>query len=345
MDTTALENTVTALLAPGKGLLAADESFPTIEKRFALIDLPSTEETRTAYREMLFTTPGIGQFISGVILFDETIRGKDHAGTPFPAVLERQGIIPGIKVDRGTTPLVNFPGEKITAGLDGLAKRCAEYRDLGARFTKWRDVFAINEHTPSPAAIAANAEVLARFAASSQEAGLVPIVEPEVLMTGNHTLERCEAVTERVLHGVFAALVAHRVALELMLLKPSMVLTGEQAPQQASDEAVAEATTRCLCRTVPAAVPGIMFLSGGQEPITATRHLNAINRRGDMPWVLSFSFARALQIPALYAWKGRPENVPAAQRAFYHRAQCNSLARQGRYTAQAEQEGGQQQAA
>lgn len=334
-----MESTVKALLAPGKGLLAADESFPTIEKRFALINMPSTPETRRDYREMLFTTPRLGEFISGVILFDETIRQRDSKGTPFPDVLRQQGIVPGIKVDKGTTALVNFPGERITAGLDGLADRFAEYRELGARFSKWRAVFSIDASTPSVTATLANAEVLARYAAISQQAGLVPIVEPEVLMTGNHSIDRCKVVTEWVLHGVFDALFAHRVKCEQMLLKPSMVLSGEQASPQASVDEVAEATTGCLRRTVPAAVPGIVFLSGGQDAITATRHLNAINQVAGMPWVLSFSFARALQIPALTTWKGDPSRVETAQHALYHRAKCNSYARRGEYTDVIEHEG------
>ena len=305
MKTAEMEKTVQALLAPGKGLLAADESFSTIAKRLALIQLPSTEETRRAYREMLFTTPRLGEYISGVILFDETIRSQDAQGTPFPALLQRQGMVPGIKVDQGTTALANFTGEKITEGLDGLATFCEEYQHLGARFTKWRAVVTIDGlTTPSPTAIAANAKVLARYAAISQQAGLVPIVEPEVLMTGNHTLDRCEAVTEQVLHRVFDRLFAHRVLFELMLLKPSMVLPGEQSPQPASIDEVADATLRCLCRTVPSSVPGIVFLSGGQDAVTATQHLNAINQRGRGPWVLSFSFARALQLPALQKLAG-----------------------------------------
>ncbi len=332
MHTTEMAATVQALLSPGKGLLAADESFSTIEKRFALIHIPSTEETRRAYREMLFTTPGLGDYISGVILFDETIREHDSQGTPFPALLQRHGIIPGIKVDEGTTPLANFGDELITEGLDGLAKRCAEYRELGARFSKWRAVFTIGERIPSPTAIAANAEVLARYAAICQQAGLVPIVEPEVLMTGTHTLERCAEATEQVLHGVFASIFAHRVILELMLLKPSMVLSGDRAPQQAGVVEVAEATVRCLRRTVPAAVPGIVFLSGGQQAVEATEHLNAINRLDHAPWVVSFSYARALQLPALYAWKGDQELITAAQDALIHRAKCNSAASLGKYT-------------
>lgn len=338
-----MQATVTKLLEPYKGLLAADESFPTIEKRLALIHLPSTADTRRAFREMLFTTPGLGEFISGVILFDETIRQQDSHGRAFPAVLEGHGILPGIKVDEHTMDLVNFPGERITRGLDTLAARCAEYRELGARFTKWRAVFTISEHTPSPVAMQANAEVLARYAAISQAAGLVPIVEPEVLMAGDHPLERCEEVTTHVLRAVFDALAVHRVVMELLLLKPNMVLPGEKSPQQVSSKAVADATGHSLRRAVPAAVPGIVFLSGGQEAVTATEHLNAINQLGSLPWVVSFSFSRALELPALYAWNGDASRVKDAQQVLYHRAKCNSAARQGQYSAVLEQEGGSAQ--
>lgn len=339
-----MEATIRALIAPGKGVLAADESLPTIEKRFTAVNLPSTEENRRAYRELLFTTPGIGDYISGVILFDETIRQRDSSGTPFPEVLQQRGIVPGIKVDGGTAPLDNFPDERITVGLDGLDKRLADYYALGARFTKWRGVYTIGPGLPTSTAIASNAEILARFAAACQHAGLVPIVEPEVLMDGDHTLEQCEAVTVRVLDALFTALRAHRVTLELMLLKPNMVLPGEHGPNASVDQ-VAEATLRCLRQVVPAAVPGIVFLSGGQGPVLATRHLNAMNRISNAPWVLSFSFARALQKPALERWRGKPENVTAAQRIFLHRAHCNSAAAQGAYTDAMESEGGMEQKA
>jgi fructose-bisphosphate aldolase class I len=327
-----LRATATALVAPGKGILAADESSGTIKKRFDSIQVPSTEDNRRAYRELLFTTDGAAEFISGVILYDETLRQRAADGTPLPEVLTRQGIIPGIKVDKGTTGLAGFEGEKVTEGLDGLAGRLAEYRDLGARFTKWRAVITIGERIPSPACIAANAEALGRFAASSQEAGLVPIVEPEVLMDGDHTIERCDRVTRDTLAEVFAALRRHRVRFDGMLLKPNMVLSGSDCPTQAGVEEVARATVAALCDTVPASVPGIVFLSGGQSDEAATAHLNAMNRLGGAPWQLSFSYGRALQAPALKAWKGEAANAPAAQRAFLHRARLNGAARSGRWS-------------
>jgi fructose-bisphosphate aldolase, class I len=327
-----LAATARALVAPGKGILAADESSGTIAKRFKSIDVESTEELRRAYRELLFTTEGAADHISGVILYDETLRQRASDGTPLPEVLSRQGIIPGIKVDKGTKGLPGFPGEKITEGLDGLADRLAEYRDLGARFTKWRAVITIGEHIPTAGCIRANAEALARFAASSQEAGLVPIVEPEVLMDGDHTIERCDQATRDTLAAVFAALRRHRVRLGGMLLKPNMVLAGSDAPTQAGVDQVAEWTVACLLDCVPASVPGIVFLSGGQSDEAATAHLNAMNRLGGAPWQLSFSYGRALQAPALKAWKGDPANAPAAQRAFHHRARLNGAARSGDYT-------------
>jgi fructose-bisphosphate aldolase, class I len=327
-----LAATAKALVAPGKGILAADESSGTIKKRFDSIEVESTEDNRRAYRELLFTTEGAAEFISGVILYDETLRQQAGDGTPLPEVLSRQGIIPGIKVDKGTTALAGFEGEKITEGLDGLAGRLAEYRDLGARFTKWRAVITIGEGIPTPACIAANAEALARFAAASQEAGLVPIVEPEVLMDGDHTIERCDTATRDTLAEVFAALRRHRARFDGMLLKPNMVLSGSDCPTQAGVEQVAEATVAALRDCVPASVPGIVFLSGGQSDEAATAHLNAMNRLGGVPWELSFSYGRALQAPALKAWKGEPANAPAAQRAFHHRARLNGAARSGSYT-------------
>jgi fructose-bisphosphate aldolase, class I len=338
MNTTRLESTVKSLLAPGKGILAADESFPTIGKRFNALNISSNEETRGAYREMLLTTTGLSDFISGVILFDETIRQRMSHGVPItmPKVLAGQEIIPGIKVDKGTAAMVSFPGEKITQGLDGLRERLGEYRELGAHFTKWRAVSVIGEHLPTRACIDANANSLAQFAALSQEAGLVPIVEPEILMNGNHTIARCEEVTNAALTSVFAALFEHRVVLELMLLKTGMILSGAECPQQADIAEVTEATLRCFRRTVPAAVPGIVFLSGGQADEVATLRLNSICRATDVPWKLSFSFGRALQSPALKIWKGSPANVEAAQVALHHRARCNGLALRGKYSAEME---------
>jgi fructose-bisphosphate aldolase, class I len=331
MDPHDLAATARAVVAPGKGILAADESSGTIEKRFKSIEVSSTEEHRRAYRELLFTTVGAGEFISGVILFDETIRQRTADGTPFPEALRAQGIIPGIKVDKGTKPLAGFEGEKITEGLDGLRDRLTEYRDLGARFTKWRAVITIGDGIPTQGCIDANAEALGRFAALSQETGLVPIVEPEVLMDGDHTIERCFEVTTATLVGVFAALRRHRVRLDGMLLKPNMVVPGSDRSEQASVQEVAEATVRCLRDTVPASVPGIVFLSGGQSDELATAHLDAMNRLAEQPWQLSFSYGRALQAPALKAWKGDPANGPAAQQAFYHRAKLNGAARYGSY--------------
>lgn len=327
-----LEKTAWALVAPGKGILAADESTGTIEKRFKAVGAPCTAESRRAYREALFSAPQLGDFISGVILHDETIRQQAGDGTPLPGLLEAQGIIPGIKVDLGTKPLAGFPDETITEGLDGLRERLAGYARLGARFTKWRAVFAIGPGVPTCVGVDANAHALAQFAALSQEAGLVPIVEPEVLMEGDHTLERHAEVTEGVQQRVFLALVTHRVHLEAMLLKPNMVLAGRDCAQPASVSESATATIDCLRRAVPAAVPGIVFLSGGQEDVPATEHLNELNRLDSVPWQLSFSFGRALQAPALRQWAGRAANLPAAQLALLHRARCNSAARFGLYT-------------
>jgi fructose-bisphosphate aldolase, class I len=336
MTTENLESIARKLVAPGKGILAADESSGTIEKRLKSINVPSTEENRRAYRDVLFTTAGAGEFISGVILFDETIRQKTRDGRTFVQVLEEQGIIPGIKVDKGAKPMANFPGEKITEGLDGLRERLTEYRQLGARFAKWRAVIGIGEKIPTRTCIASNAAALARYAALCQEAELVPIVEPEVLMDGAHTIERHFNVTQQTLEIVFHALYEHRVVLEAMLLKPNMVLSGKDCPQQASVQEVAQATLHCMKRVVPAAVPGLVFLSGGQSDVQATEHLNAMNHLGRVPWQLSFSFGRALQAPVLKAWKGDPANVADAQQAFHHRAMCNSKARFGKYTAEME---------
>jgi fructose-bisphosphate aldolase class I len=337
MSSLELSSTARALVAHGKGILAADESTRTIQRRFESVQVPSTEENRRAYRELLFTTKGVDEFISGVIMFDETIRQRSGDGTPFPEVLRDQGIIPGIKVDKGTVDLAGFPGEKVTEGLDGLRGRLAEYRELGARFTKWRAVITIGADIPTRTCIDANAEALARFAALSQEAGLVPIVEPEVLMDGDHTIERCYQVTASTLVAVFAALREHRIRLDGMLLKPNMVLPGKDSPSQADVQQVAEATVSCLRECVPAAVPGIVFLSGGQSDEAATAHLNAMNRLGQQPWQLSFSYGRALQAAALKAWRGERANVPAAQAAFYRRARLNGAARFGDYSQELEQ--------
>jgi fructose-bisphosphate aldolase, class I len=327
-----LEAVARAIVAPGKGILAADESHGTIEKRFKSIDVESTEENRRSYREMLFTTAGIGDHVSGVILFDETIRQATADGTPFTRVLENAGVIPGIKVDKGAKPLAGAEGEKVTEGLDGLRERLEEYRELGAKFTKWRAVIDIGEGIPSAYAIHVNAHALARFAALSQEAGLVPIVEPEVMMEGDHTIERCYEVTEATLEAVFNELFSQRVVYEGMLLKPNMVLSGKECPTQAGPEEVAESTVRCFRSVVPAAVPGIVFLSGGQSDEQATANLNALNRIGPHPWELSFSYGRALQAPALKAWRGDEANVAAGQEAFAHRARLNGAARSGDYT-------------
>ncbi len=330
MTTSQLASVAQAMVAPGKGILAADESFPTIKKRFDSISLESTEEHRRAYREMLFTTRGMNAFVSGVILFDETLRQATKE------LLEREGIIPGIKVDKGAKALAGYPGEKITEGLDGLRERLVEYRDLGAKFTKWRAVIAIGDGLPTRFCIDANAHALARFAALSQEAGLVPIVEPEVLMDGGHSIERCEQVTETTLKSVFFQLHAHRVTLEEMILKPNMVIAGKTCSRQAAIDEVAEATVRCLLRCVPASVPGIVFLSGGQSPELATQHLNAMNALGEHPWELSFSYGRALQDAALKSWRGDTANRGSGQDAFYHRAKCVSAARYGKYSKEME---------
>jgi fructose-bisphosphate aldolase class I len=319
------------IVKPGKGILAADESSPTIKKRFETIDVDSTEENRRTYRDLLFTTTGMEEFISGVILFDETIRQSGLNGTPFVQMLSQRGIYPGIKVDQGAKPLAGFEGEKITEGLDGLRNRLSEYHNIGAKFAKWRAVITIGKDRPTRFALEANAHALARYAALCQEAGLVPIVEPEVLMDGDHDIGRCRDVTAAALSALYAALFEHCVYLEGTLLKPNMVISGKDCPQQAGPEAVAEATLSCFRQVVPAAVSGIVFLSGGQSSEQATLNLNAINARGPQPWPLSFSYGRALQEHTLKAWQGRKENVKAAQQAFYHRAKCNSAATRGEY--------------
>jgi fructose-bisphosphate aldolase class I len=339
MTTATLERTASALVASGKGILAADESHATIGRRFEALGISNSEENRRRYRQMLFATKGIGEFISGVILFEETLRQASDDGRPFVQVLASEGIIPGIKVDRGAKLLPGTRAEQVTEGLDGLRERLAEYKKLGARFAKWRAVIAIGEdgRTPTRLTLEANAEALARYAALCQEAEIVPIVEPEVLMDGGHSIERCFEVTEETLHTVFHALWEHGVALEGLLLKPNMVLPGLTSTLQAPVETVAEATVRCLRRTVPAAVPGIVFLSGGQTDELATAHLNAMNRLPDsLPWPLSFSFARALQAAPLKTWGGDSARVGEAQRAFRHRAHCNSAARSGAYTSELE---------
>jgi fructose-bisphosphate aldolase class I len=334
MNIDELKSVAQAVVAKQKGVLAADESNPTIKKRFDSIALESTEENRRRYREILFTTDGIERYISGVILFDETLRQSTRDGMPFAELLSKRGIIPGIKVDKGAKMLALCPGDKITEGLDGLRDRLAEYKQLGARFAKWRAVMEIDEcNLPSAYAIHANAHALARYAALCQEAGIVPIVEPEILMDGAHTIDRCEAVTSQILEILFGELNAHGVLFEGMLLKPNMVIPGMKCPQQADAQQIAAATIRCLRRYVPVAVPGIVFLSGGQSAEEATAHLNAMNT-GDAhhPWQLSFSYGRALQAPVLAAWKGQEKNVTAAQRTFFKRCQLNGLAREGLYS-------------
>jgi fructose-bisphosphate aldolase class I len=332
-----LEETARALVAPGKGILAADESDGTIKKRFDSIGIESSEDNRRAYRDMLFTTEGAAEHISGVILFDETIRQSALDGTPFPKLLESQGVIPGIKVDKGAKDLAHAPGETITEGLDGLRERLAEYVGLGARFTKWRAVITIGDGIPSEYCLWTNAHALARYAALSQEAGLVPIVEPEVLMDGGHSIETSFDVTSRTLHAVFTELRDQRVHFEQMLLKPNMVLSGYDASGRAGVQEVAEQTIRCFRRHVPAAVPGIVFLSGGQTDEDATAHLNAMNAMGPHPWELSFSYGRALQAPSLKAWAGESANVASGQAAYLHRAKMNGLARSGSYSPDMEQ--------
>jgi fructose-bisphosphate aldolase class I len=331
-----LHETAKALVAEGKGILAADESSGTIKKRFDSIGLESNPENNRLYRQLLFTTPGVEEFISGVILYDETIRQSADDGTPFPKLLESKGIIPGIKVDKGAKPLALAEGETITEGLDGLRERLAEYRELGARFAKWRATYSIDERRPTEYCVWTNGHALARYAALCQEAGIVPIVEPEVLQDGTHTIEESAKATGRVLQALYQELHDQRVDLAGTLLKPNMVLSGYSAEKRAGIDEVAKTTLEVFERHVPAAVPGIVFLSGGQSDEDATAHLNAMNALGPHPWQLSFSYGRALQAPALKAWGGKPENVEAGQRAYYHRAKMNGAARTGTYAPEME---------
>ncbi len=337
MDLSALNAVARAIASPGKGILAADESSGTIKKRFDSINTESTEDRRRAYREMLFTTAGAGDYISGVILFDETIRQNASDGRPLPKILEEQGIIPGIKVDKGTTPLANAPGELVTDGLDGLRQRLVEYRELGAKFAKWRAVIDIGAGIPSQYCIDVNAHALARYAALCQDEGIVPIVEPEVLMDGDHSQARCYEVTTQTLHTVFNALHDQRCELEGLLLKPNMIVPGKKhSGGKAAPEQVADATIRCFRHTVPAAVPGILFLSGGQGDEEATANLDAINKHAPLPWQVSFSYGRALQAAALHAWQGQDANAAEGQKAYLHRARMNGLARSGNWSTDAE---------
>ena len=338
MAQTDLHEIAKALVADGKGILAADESTGTIKKRFDSIGVENTEENRRAYRDLLFTTEGAEEYVSGVILYDETIRQSAHDGTPFPKLLESKGIIPGIKVDQGAKPLALAAGETVTEGLDGLRERLAEYYELGARFAKWRATYSITDDLPSEYCVWANAHALARYAALCQEAGIVPIVEPEILQDGTHTIERGYHVACRVLLALFTELFDQRVDLEGTLLKPNMVLSGYDASNRAGVDEVAEWTLKAFYKHVPAAVPGIVFLSGGQSDEDATAHLNAMNAKGTHPWTLSFSYGRALQAPALKAWSGKPDQVEAGQRAYYHRAKLNSAAATGLYAPEMERE-------
>ena len=331
MNLSELKSVAAAMVADGKGILAADESSPTIKKRFDMIATESTEENRRRYREMLFTAEGASEYISGVILFDETLRQATEDGTPFPKYLADRGMIPGIKVDKGAKALAGFPGETVTEGLDGLREQLAEYYQLGARFAKWRAVISIGDAMPSHFCLQANAHALARYAALCQEANIVPIVEPEVLMDGSHSIQRCEDVTNAALAALFAALNEHKVALEGIVLKPNMVISGTDAPNRAGPAEVAAATVRCLTAHVPATVPGIAFLSGGQSAEEATEHLSLMNQSGQLPWQLSFSYGRALQAPALAAWGGKEANFAAGQQAFIKRARLNGLAHNGDY--------------
>ena len=338
MKDQAILDTAQALVAGDKGLLAMDESTPTCNRRFAALGIPQTDDARRAYRELIVTTPNLGRCISGAILYDQTIHQATKAGIPFVKVLLDAGIIPGIKVDAGAKDQAGHPGEKITEGLDGLRDRLGQYAQMGARFAKWRAVIILGDGIPSRGCIEANAQSLARYAALCQEAGLVPIVEPEVLMDGDHTLARCAQITEELLRAVFEQLYLQRVTLEGMILKPNMVLPGLACPAPASVDEVADATVNCLLRAVPAAVPGIAFLSGGQPSELASARLNAMNVRfrTRAPWALAFSFARAIQQPAMEIWRGEASNVPAAQQALFHRADCNRAARRGEYTTRME---------
>lgn len=338
MDKALLSKTAAAMVAKGKGILAADESSGTCETRFKSVGVDCTEENRRAYRGLLFTTPGIEQYLSGVILFDETARQKTHDGTPFPQYLAKKGIIPGIKVDGGAKNLPLHPGEKVTEGLDGLPKRLEEYFKMGCRFAKWRAVITIGNGIPSHACIYANAHALARYAAACHEASIVPIIEPEVLLDGDHAIERCEEATEATLRAGYAALAAYDVEPEYVILKASMVVSGKNNARQAGVDEVAERTVRVLKRTVPAAQPGVVFLSGGQSDESATAHLNAMASVKGLPWPLTFSYSRALQNPALKAWKGQAGNVAAAQKAFHHRAHMNALACQGKWRPELERQ-------
>jgi fructose-bisphosphate aldolase class I len=338
MDQQLLSKTAAAMVAKGKGILAADESSGTCETRFKSVGVECTEENRRAYRGLLFTTPGIEQFVSGVILFDETIRQKTSDGVPFADYLAKKGVLPGIKVDKGVQPLALAPGEKVTEGLDGLGKRLEEYFKLGARFAKWRAVITIGEAIPTHACLYANAHALARYAALCQQASIVPVIEPEVLLDGAHTIERCEEVSEAALRATYAALAAHNVSFEHTILKASMVVSGKHCKRQAGVDEVAERSVRVLKRTVPAAQPGVVFLSGGQTDESATAHLNAMASMKGLPWPLTFSYSRALQNPALNAWRGQAANAKAAQKAFHHRAHMNALACQGKWKPELERQ-------
>jgi fructose-bisphosphate aldolase class I len=338
MDKALLSKTAAAMVARGKGVLAADESSGTCEKRFKTVNVECTEETRRTYRGLLFTTPGAEQYISGVILFDETLRQKTNDGMLFAEYLAKKGILPGIKVDKGAMDLALCPGEKVTEGLDGLRGRLADYFKLGARFAKWRAVITIGEGIPSHACLYANAHALARYAALCQEASIVPMIEPEVLLDGSHTVERAEEVTEAALRATYAAMAAHNVSLEHLILKTSMVVSGKECSRQAGVDEVAERTIRVLKHTVPAAQPGIVFLSGGQTDEAATAHLNAMAAMKGLPWPLTFSYSRALQNPALKTWRGQAGNAAAAQKAFLHRAHMNGLAAQGKWKPELEKQ-------
>ena len=327
-----LQTTVAAMVQKGKGILAIDESSPTIAKRFKAIDVESTEENRRAYRSLILSTPDLGEFISGVILFEETLEQNSDEGISLPELCVQQGIVPGIKVDKGKLPMANTSGDEITQGLDGLEQRLKAYKKLGARFAKWRNVYHIAEMLPSRLAIDANAEVLARYAAICQSQGIVPIVEPEVLIDGDHSLNRCSEVSEVVFHELFHSLHQHHVVLEHIILKPNMMISGNRNLQKVTPEEVAEQTIRVLRRTVPSAVPSINFLSGGQTPEEATANLNTLNQLGQQPWELSFSYGRALQEPALQAWRGDASNTQKTQAALYQRARLNGAARYGKYT-------------